>query len=95
VCEDNLFYRCGNGGGPAFDGENYSVRATGTVRNNLVVACPSPGPNGVTVVGSGTSSLQVSGNQIHATAAAAGVTLDAAGWPTHPDKGAKAPFLTP
>ena len=95
VCEDNLFYRCGNGGGPVFDGENYSVRATGAVRNNLVVACPSPGPSGVTVIGTGTSSLQVSGNQIHATAAAAGVTLDAAGWPTHADKGAKAPFLMP
>jgi hypothetical protein len=95
VCEDNLFYRCGNAGGPIFDGENYSVRATGTVRNNLVVACPTPGPNGVTVIGSGNSSLQVSGNQIHPIVAAAGVTLDATGWPTHLEKGAKAPFLTP
>jgi hypothetical protein len=61
----------------------------------LVVACPTPGPNGVTVIGSGNSSLQVSGNQIHPTVAAAGVTLDATGWPTHLEKGAKAPFLTP
>jgi hypothetical protein len=37
----------------------------------------------------------VTGDEIHATAAAAGVTLDADGWPTHPDKGAKAPFLQP
>ena len=95
VCEDNLFYRCGNGGGPVFDGENYSVRATGTVREQPRRGLPLPGPNGVTVIGSGSSSLQVSGNQIHATAAAAGVTLDAAGWPTHPEKGAKAPFLIP
>ena len=87
VCEDNLFYRCGNGGGPIFDGDNYDVRATGTVRDNLVVACPSPGPNGVTVVGSGSSGLQVSGNQIHATAAAAGVTLDATGLADAPGEG--------
>jgi hypothetical protein len=95
VCEDNLFYRCGSGGGPVFDGNNYQVRATGVVRNNVVVACPTPGPEGVTVIGSGSSSLTMTGNKIHATATDAGVTLNDAGWPTHPDKGAKAPFLTP
>ena len=95
VCADNLFFRCGNGGGPIFDGENFGERATGTVRDNLIVACPSPGQQGVTVIGSGSSRLTVSGNAIHPTAAAAGVTLDADGWPTHPDKGAKAPFLKP
>jgi hypothetical protein len=95
MCEDNLFYRCGNGGGPIFDGENFSVRATGTVQNNFIVACPSPGPNGVTVIGSGSSQLAVSGNQIHASAPEAGVALDANGWPTHPVKGSKAPCLNP
>jgi hypothetical protein len=96
VCADNLFFRCGNGGGPIFDGKNHSGdRATGTVQGNFVVECPSPGPNGVTVVGSGSSQLQVTGTEIHSTAAAAGVTLDATGWPTHPAKGSRAPFLTP
>jgi hypothetical protein len=96
VCEDNLFFRCGDGGGPIFDGRNYpSARATGTVRGNLVVECPSPGRDGVTVVGSGSSRLRITGTEIHDSAASAGVTLDATGWPTHPTKGSRAPFLTP